>query len=193
MEKCPKITLGFQGQDPGKWARGGYLGCQLCEQALPLTALHLISSICQGNCNNWHPQESPSQSSVQVKKTPRIPSLLLQSLHLKLGLISQTQFLATLWFGFKTLHPLLFSRVSSLTAVIESRRPAVSRWERLRAFIVEITALWQWGSRWNTEHASSKQYLTGGIWITLSHAGAFNRQLQSMPPGLGLAGNQVLC
>lgn len=122
MEKCPKITLEFQGQDPGKWVGGGYLGCQLCEQALPLTALHLISSICQGNCNNWRPQESPSQSSVQVKKTPRIPSLLLQSLHLKLGFISQTQFLATVWFGFKTLHPLLFSRVSSLTAVIESSK-----------------------------------------------------------------------
>lgn len=122
-EKSPKITLGFQGQDPGKWAGGEYLGCQLCEEVSmppPLTVLHLISSICQGNCNNRRPQESPSQSWVQVKKTPRIPSLLLQSLHLKLGLISQTQFLVTVWFGFKTLHPLLFSGVSSLTAVIES-------------------------------------------------------------------------
>lgn len=32
MEKRPKITLGFQDHNPGKWAWGGYLGCQLCEE-----------------------------------------------------------------------------------------------------------------------------------------------------------------
>lgn len=32
MEKSPKIRLGFQGQDPAKWACGGYLECPLCEE-----------------------------------------------------------------------------------------------------------------------------------------------------------------
>lgn len=90
------------------------------------------------DCPSFDKQHLPGQQLTSpgepIPVLSTSPSLLLQSLHLKVGCISQTQFLVTVWFGFKTLHSLLFLRVSSLTAVIESLKTSCFQREKTKSF-----------------------------------------------------------